>query len=265
MTKKKIILLLLAVVSLLLCACTGKTQAKDTDSASAGLQDTNSPKAAADSVMNSLKTLDLNTFNEYTDNYICTHRNWIGVPTSREYQIFNELLQPALMKGKHYKRNYNLSQKFTQNLSWEITDIRESEETAEIDMNITNIDMDAAMGKYITFILENMAESEGLGMISLIRDLFDLSGNMDDLLSIIDSMDAENVRTTGVTLSAWLDNGKWKIHLNDEFINAFMGSFGSEELSPENMEKMEMLEKKMENKADKWAEEFEEKIEGLFD
>ena len=82
MAKKRTFFILLIIGSLFLCAC-GGTAATPKD----GL---NSPKAAAECVMNSLKTMDLDTFNKYTDNYISTQRNFIGIPKSREYRVFNE-------------------------------------------------------------------------------------------------------------------------------------------------------------------------------
>lgn len=268
MAKKRTFFILLIIGSLFLCAC-GGTAATPKD----GL---NSPEAAAECVMNSLKTMDLDTFNKYTDNYISTQRNFIGIPKSREYRVFNELLQPALFKGTHYKRNYRLSQRFTQNLSWEITDVRESDKNAEIDIKITNLDMSLATGNYIASIFENMSESEGIGIGSLIRDMLDLAGNMDGFLSAIDSLDSGDTCTIAVTLSAFYKDGKWKLHVSDEFIHAFMGYPDSEEYPEEVIQKIEALELEIENKAedwaedfeiraDTWAEEFEDRMEGLFD
>ena len=46
--------------------------------------------------MESVQVLDLDTFNKCTDNYVKTYKNWLGIPTEREYQIFNELQQPGI-------------------------------------------------------------------------------------------------------------------------------------------------------------------------
>ena len=69
MAKKKTFLILLIIESILLCACSGKTPAES------GTVESGTVENAAELVMSSLKTLDLDTFNRYTDNYICTHRN----------------------------------------------------------------------------------------------------------------------------------------------------------------------------------------------
>lgn len=289
MTKEKLPLLLFILFitgSILLCACSGKAPA-GSDTAGVAITDTGEQKAlakdGADSpqhtvqcVMNSLKTLDLDTFNAYTDNYISTTRNLIGFPTAREYRVFNELLQPSLIKGKHYKRNYRLSQKLTQDLSWEITDVRQSGQSAQVDIDITNLDMSLATGKYVVFLLENMTLEKGLGLGSLMRDLSDLSRDMDGFLSVIESLGPDDTCTIAVTLSLFQDGGKWKLHVSDEFINAFMGNINSEEYPEEITERIEALEKEMEDNAEKWAEDFETRadswaerfedtVEGLFD
>ncbi|NBJ94110.1 hypothetical protein [Parablautia muri] len=264
MTKKKILLLLFIIGNIFLCACSGKTSVESVG-AEATQDHLTSPEHTAENVMNSLRTLDLDTFNEYTDNYISTTRNWIGIPTSAQYRVFNELLQPTLIKGKHYKRNYQLSQKLTQNLSWEITQVRESDQTAEIDMDITNLDMSLATGNYMVFLLENMSQSNGIGLRSLMKDMRDLNQDMDGFLSIIDSLDSDDTCTISVTLSAFKQDGKWKLHVSDEFINAFMGNIDSEEYPEEIMQKINVLEKEIEDNTAKWAEDFESRMEGLFD
>lgn len=265
MIKKKILLFLFLIGSIFLYACSLKTSTEISGAKAAAQDSFHSPKGAAEHVMNSLKALDLYTFNEYTDNYISTTRNWIGIPTAREYRVFNELLQPALIKGKHYNRNYQLFQKITQNLSWEITDVSESDNQAEITMNITNIDMSLATGNYIVFLLENMSQSGGIGLGSLVKDMSDLNRDMNGFLSIIDSLDPDDTCTISVTLSAFRQDGKWKLHVSDEFINAFMGNIDSEEYPEEITRKIESLEREMEENADRWAEEFGERMEGLFD
>ncbi|MCM1134319.1 MAG: hypothetical protein NC400_01980 [Clostridium sp.] len=176
--------------------------------------------------MESLKTLDLASFNEHTDNYICTHRNWIGIPTSREYRVFSELQQPALIKGKHYKRNYSFAQKLMENLSWKITDVIQLGGEAQIEIEITNVNIAAVADNYTEFLLENMEKSGGIGIVSLISDLSGLARNMEDFTAIMDS--TEDTCTTDVTLFLQWEDGKWKLHISEEFINAFMGNIDFE-------------------------------------
>ena len=91
-----------------------------------------------------------------------------------------------------------------------------------------------------------MSESEGIGIGSLIRDMLDLAGDMDGFLSAIDSLDSGDTCTIAVTLSAFYKDGKWKLHVSDEFINAFMGYPDSEEYPEEVIQKIEALELEIE-------------------
>ena len=76
--------LLLLSICLTLGACSAKKA--DTEA---------SPRDTAKYAMEALKQLDLETWNRYTDNYVSTEKNWLGIPVSREYRVFNELLQPG--------------------------------------------------------------------------------------------------------------------------------------------------------------------------
>lgn len=60
-------------------------------------------------------------------------------------------------------------------MTWEIKDVRQNGEKAEIDMEISNINMQKVMGEYEILILENMLESGGSGIGQLIRDMLDLA------------------------------------------------------------------------------------------
>ena len=83
------------------------------------------PEEAMQCTMESLKELDLDAFNSYTDNYVETYYNWLGIPVEAEYRVFNELLQPGLKKGKRYRFHLQMAEKTVEGLEWEITDVRE--------------------------------------------------------------------------------------------------------------------------------------------
>lgn len=223
-----------------------------------------SVETAAEQVMESLRILDLDTFNSYTDNYVQTYHNWLGIPTGREYHVFNELLQPGLKCGKRYENAYRLSGKIMENLSWEITDVRENGGKAEIDMDITNLDMGSAEGYYEIYILENMLSGEGLGLSQLMRDMSDLLDDNSILLAIMERMEEEEKSTISVTVSAYRENGSWKIHVSDEFINAFMGNINTEEYAEDIEQRIAELEQACEEKADEWADDFADGVEKLF-
>ena len=71
-----------------------------------------SVKETVQSTMESLKELDLERFNEYTDNYVETYHNWIGIPVEREYRVFvEELAESAVV--------LNMRCYFAQEVFWE--------------------------------------------------------------------------------------------------------------------------------------------------
>ena len=226
---------------------------------------------AAEYTMECLKTMNLEQFNECTDNYVDTYHNWIGVPVEMEYRVFNELLQPGVKTGKRKKKyefNYDLAEKMMENLEWEIKDVKEDGDSAKITMEITNLNMADVMGKYEIYLLENMLVSPGTGLGQMIKDISNIMDDEDGLLAIVESCDKDDTCTLEVTVTAYRENGAWKIHLDDEFINAFMGNFNGLAYSEDVQKKIEELEKLQDEKMDEWAEEFSNDVEkwaeGLF-
>lgn len=209
--------------------------------------------------MESLKELDLDTFNECTDNYVETYYNWLGIPTEREYRVFNELLQPGLKLGKHYRFNLAMAEKIVDNLEWEITDIREDGNQAEIDMEITNLDMADVAGNYEILLWENMIAAEGTGMWQMVSDIADLANGGEALLALMDEQ--EDTCTMAVTVSAYQEDGCWKLHADDEFINAFMGNMNLGEYSEEVKGRLAELEEAYEEKMEAWGADFSNKVE----
>lgn len=251
---KKMKLFLALIMGLCLTAC-----AKNATSST--------PEMAMESTMESLKALDLKAFNNHTDNYIAAHRNWLGIPVRLEYRVFNELMQPGMKNGKRYKWNKELAEKIVENLSWEIGEIREEGDEAQIDLTLSNKDLTDVTGIYALNLMKGMIESEGIGMIHLAREVYDLVNNGGDLCEIIDEID--QTRSFTVTVQAKREDGKWIIHLSEDFIDAFMGNFGgsfSDGSYSEEIEKqLEDLDSEMDRKMDKIGEDIERWAEGLFE
>lgn len=222
-------------------------------------------------MMESMKVLDLDTFNACTDNYIQTEYNWIGFPMRSEYRVFNELLQPGLKLGKRkekYEFNHKLSEKIMENMTWEIKSVTENNDKAEIAMEITNLDMNGVMGRYEMSIVENMIESEGTGLGQMIKDLSKITDEESGLLTLIESCDKGETCTLDVTATAYREDGTWIVHLDDDLINACMGNINAEEYSGEVQQEIEELEKKLNEKLDEWEDDFSDRVEewvdGLF-
>lgn len=257
------------VGSLVLGACGAHAKGVAGDGSRSGQSPT--AEETVQCVMESMRTLDLDTFNACTDNYIQTEYNWIGVPIRSEYRVFNELLQPGLKLGKRkerYEFSHKLSEKIMENLTWEIKAVKEDNDKAEIVMEITNLDMNGVMGMYEMSIMESMIESEGTGLKQMIKDLSSITDKDGSLLTFMESCDKDETCTLDVTAVAYLENGAWIVHLDDELINACMGNINAEEYSEEVQQEMEGLEKQLNEKLDEWEDEFTEKVErwadGLF-
>lgn len=239
--------------SLLLGACgmSGQAEAQE--------KRTETPEEAVQCTMESLKELDLNAFNEYTDNYVETCYNWLGIPVKREYRVFNELQQPGLKKGRHYQLNLQMAEKIVEELEWEIKDIRESGSQAEIDMEITNRDMADVAGEYEIFLWENMIAGSGTGLRQMMSEIADLTNGGETLLTIMDAQ--EDTCTIAVTVQAYREDGGWKLHVSDEFINAFMGNINQGEYSEEVKQRLAELEEEYAEKIGDWETEFMEETE----
>ena len=220
---------------------------------------------AAECTLKSLKSLDLNQFNKCTDNYVETYYNWIGVPVEKEYRVFNELLEPrakSWTRKKKFEFNHKLAEKMMENLAWEIEDVKENGDNAEITMEITNLNMADVTGKYEIYLLENMLDSPGTGIGQLIKDISNIMDDEGGLLAIMETCDKDDICTLKVTVSAYRENGAWKLHLDDEFINAFMGNFNGMTYSEDVQKRLDELEKQQEEKLlDEWAEEYADDVE----
>lgn len=151
-----------------ICLTQGACSAKKADTET-------SPQDTAKYAMEALKQLDLETWNRYTDNYVSTEKNWLGIPVSREYRVFNELLQPGLWKGKRYQSNYRFAQGLVKHLTWKIEAVRENGESAEIDMVISNRDMKDVTGNYLIYVMEEMLDGGGTGIKAMLKNLADRS------------------------------------------------------------------------------------------
>lgn len=213
--------------------------------------DLSTPEKTMELTMTALKEMDLETFNACTDNYVETY-TWIGIPVEREYKVFNELLQPHILKGKRFKANKELAEKVVENLSWEIMEVREEGNNAEAVLAVTNKNLADAGGIYTIQLLEDMIESDGTGIGELVDNLWDFAGlDMSGLIKAIDAADEMSTSTVKLQLSKKTD-GSWTVKLNNDFINAFMGGMDSDIYSEDIEKRIEKLENEYEDKMEKW-------------
>lgn len=245
-------------VTVLLTACAGRTMETEAEP--------DTPKEAAEKVMQSIKDLDFETFNAYTDNYEGTGRNFIGIPVEKEYKVFKELLQPHIFEGRHYQEKYRFAGKVVEELDWETGRVYEEEggRKARIEMTVTNRDMAEAMERYTLWLVEDAVHDAEMSAVPVIRDIsWTVNQCDDDLIRFID--ETENTRTAQISVTAFREDGVWKIGLTEEFINAFMGNTDPEEYEEELDGRMDALLKELEDgyieNVMRWSEEAEEIFE----
>lgn len=225
---KGIVLLLAGAV--LFTACGGRTKKEETDT----------PRETVEQVMNAVKELDLKTFNAYTDNDEGVCWSFLGFPAEKEYKVFGELLKPHLYESKRYKEKRRFAEKVVEGLTWEIGEVRQEKDgkKASIELTLTNKDMAEAMENYTMWVARDAVSDAGIGAASIVNNI-SLTVNQcdDDLIRFIDG--TEHTWTENLTVTAVKEDGVWKLHLTDEFINAFMGNIDSEEYEDELADRIE--------------------------
>lgn len=252
----KKIVFMAAAICVCLAACSGKK--------STGYAET--PEAAVQSAMEASQTLDLETFNALTDNYVSTERNWLGIPVRRRYRVFSELQQPGILEGAKEKANRAFAEKIVKNLTWEITGAETEGERSVISVRITNTDMSDVMGRYTVHVLEKMTDGKGTGLKELFEEIAEADYDRGGVLPYLD--EAEGSVTTDVAVTVCRENGRWIMKITDPLIEAFMGNFGAGEFSGEVNARIEELEEEYEKKMVQWGEDFGSRIgqwlEGIF-
>lgn len=243
-------ILFLAVLLCCISACAGKEK-------HAGEK---TPEAAVELVMEAIRGLDLDTLNEVTDNCTGMRRGWLGIPVGKEYKVFRELLQGGSKKRRQYKRNYKIAKAVTENLEWEIRDIKEKGNRAEIRLLISNVDMSEAQGRYMVRVMKDMLKDEGTGLHGLTGNIFDLSQETaEGLCQCIE--ETEGISAMEVTVLAEKEKEGWMIHIDDAFVNAFLGNIDSEKIPEEFETQFEEFEDAYERKLERQAEDITEKAQ----
>ena len=242
-------ILALVMVCLCLTGCSGRT----------GAMRHQSPEAAAESMMQSLKSLDLEAFNDCTDNLVSRDRSWLGFTTAEEYRVFNRISQTDLVKGKRYEADLKFAETITENLSWEIKDVKRNGDKAKVYLAITNTDMTDVTGNYMIHVMEKMIASDDTGLKQLIKDLSGIEDDKDGMQPYLEA--AKGDKTMAVTVSAKLEDHKWIFHISDAFINGFMGNLNTEHFSKDVENRLEELEDQYEQKMEQWGDDFEDKVD----
>ena len=128
-------------------------------------------------------------------------------------------------------------------------------------MEITNIDMMKVLGNYEIYELERLTGGDGFGVGQFMKGMLNLANIKRDLTDLIDALSEEDVCTASVTVQTYKEKGQWKVHLDQEFIDAFLG-YGDSEKYPKKIEqRIGGLTDRIEEGAEEWAAEDENKLQ----
>lgn len=86
------------------------------------------------------------------------------------------------------------------------------------------------------YVMHTLEKEEALQKLQLRTEhAHNQAAGKNTLISIIDNMEDTDRSIIQVTVSAYLDNGQWKVHLSQDFINAFFGNMFTD-IDSENIE-----------------------------
>ena len=128
-------------------------------------------------------------------------------------------------------------------------------------MEITNIDMTKVLGKYEIYELEYLANGGEFGVGQFVKGMFRLANAAEDLAAIMDTLGEEDVCTVSVTVQVYREKECWKVHLGQDFIDAFLGYGESEKYPLEMQKRIEELTEEIEEGAQEWARQFEDSVQ----
>lgn len=172
-----------------LCSC-----GKGNILASDGQRASNEENAELENIINdamaALKNLDMETFNDYTNN-----KQTMVTPCGGEnveYTLFGELSE-ELHTDTEKDYVYQLDKEIVKNLSWEILDINQDGDTAKIKLRITNLDM---------------------------KGIFQKAGTDSEMIKEIEKIPRGKTKTVELNLKAERQDESWVLSIDLDFVNA---------------------------------------------
>ena len=203
MTLWRFILSVLLILGLSGCENVGSSHSgiSESNPASSALEQSDEKmedlRNTVDAAMKALKNLDMETFNACTNNKQLMVTPW-GDETI-EYTLFGELSENRRADSEE-DLACQLDKEIVRNLSWEISDLKQKEDTAKIKLKITNLNMKGLFQK---------AETDS-GMIAEIRKI------------------PQNcTKTAVINLKAEKQDKKWILLIDFEFANAISADIWS--------------------------------------
>ena len=180
---------LACLLALCLCSC-GKGNVLALDGQRASNEENIELENIINDAMTALKNLDMETFNDYTNNKQTMVTPWGG--ENVEYTLFGELSVEQHTDTEN-DSVYQLDKEIVKNLSWEILDMNRNGETAEIKLRITNLDM---------------------------KGIFQKAGTDFEMIKEIKKIPPDHTKTAELDLKAEKQGGKWIVFIDLDFVNA---------------------------------------------
>lgn len=193
------------------------------------------PEETVEVAFSALKQLDIETFNACTNNH-----------TNGSYQLFGEVL-----RAKPEDARYQLAQLMVENLSWEIGAVEQSEDSATVQVTVSNRDFSAAVGSYAADLLSHFSSKleDGMSVSSLIRQGVDEARNSpENFMPYLEA--CEETISVPLTVSLKKTGDGWQIQLTDTLCDALTGNCG--DLAEDVEEKLDAMEKLLTRNVERW-------------
>ena len=215
------------------------------------------PEDTINTAFTALKELDMDTFNECTNN-----------KAASGYRIMSDLFNK-----QHSDTYHQLAEAMVEHLSWEIKDVSVQDTTATASVTIHNKDFSDAIGMFVADLIKkvNQNQKDGMDLSTLIKTTIDEAKNSpESTLPYLQNCTKEFSVETTIQLKQ-TDNG-WQIQLDESLCDSLTGHLGSQKFGDHVSAKVtateELLKRNLERwgvsvQSDEWTEKLEEKLYSL--
>ncbi len=215
------------------------------------------PEDTINTAFTALKELDMDTFNACTNNKI-----------AGGYRMLSDLFSKQEEEGYH-----QLAKAMVEHLSWEISSVETSEDTATASVTIHNKDFSEAIGMFLADLIlkVNQNQKDGMNLSTLIRTTVEEAKNSpESTLPYLQNCKNEFSVETTIHLKK-IDSG-WQIQLDESLCDSLTGHLGSKNFGDHVSAKVsateELLRRNLERwgvseHSSQWAEKLEDRLNDL--
>lgn len=216
------------------------------------------PEDTIHTAFTALKELDMDTFNNCTNNKI-----------AGGYRMLDDLFNRQAENETYHQ----LAQVMVENLSWEIHSVEIRENSAMANVTIHNKDFSDSIGMFVADLIKkvNQNQKDGMNLSTLIRTTVEeVKNNPEAALTYLKNCKNEFSIDTTINLKK-SDNG-WQIQLDESLCDSLTGHLGSKDFSEHVSAKVtateELLERNLERwgiseQTSEWTKQLEDKLNNL--